>query len=307
MTDHDLSPEQLEEQLDRTERLLDRVHGVSVHRHDAVTWEQLSDLAGSVGDDGIIWDDAALAALALHAEANRPVPPEVAQRHLFAMHEALDHVIITPRHPRRGLSWRRRLAGATAAVTAFATFGGGAVALAQEAQPGDALYGLKRASETARLVLELDAEGDAALHVQFAQERLEELENHPHEAEDLLANALEHVGKAEKAGDPAIQAQAQAAGEQAVAALTELLDGGLPESASDQARAALERARDRIQSHIDARADGSRGRDQAPGQQSGQSTDGDPSDTPGNRPEDRGRPADTPGNAPEEHGRPAGS
>jgi Domain of unknown function (DUF5667) len=73
--------------------------------------------------------------------------------------------------PRR---WRSRLtaglAGAAMAVTAMATL----VAVSTDAQPGDALYGLKRGTEQTQLALAGDARGTTLLD--FASTRLAELE-----------------------------------------------------------------------------------------------------------------------------------
>lgn len=264
----DRSPEE------RTDELLDRVLASSPAT-GARSWEDLRQHADGIlghgaGEptDGRVGGDIVLAAAALKAAGERPIPTAVVQRHLQAMHDELDAT--TPATTGLGgrWSWRRRLAGAAAAVTAFTTAGGGtAVAFAQEAAPGDALYGVKRASEQVRLALELDPQGDAALHLELAQRRLDEAEQAPGVADDLLDVALEHIAEAEDHGDAGTRAAAAAAGQRAVDVLTELLDGKLPETASDQARAALERARDRKQAHIDARADGQTGRGQAPGQQ----------------------------------------
>jgi hypothetical protein len=70
-------------------------------------------------------------------------------------------------------AWRTRLtaglAGAAAAVTGLATV----VALSADAQPGDALYGLKRGTEQGQLALAGDARGRTLL--EFASTRLDEV------------------------------------------------------------------------------------------------------------------------------------
>ena len=80
-----------------------------------------------------------------------------------------------PRMQRRawrpGLAWIGMLAGlgllAASAGTAFAS---------EEALPGDLLYPIKRGIERARIALSWSSEGDAALLLDFADERLQEAE-----------------------------------------------------------------------------------------------------------------------------------
>ncbi|HEX9890283.1 MAG TPA: DUF5667 domain-containing protein [Nitriliruptorales bacterium] len=291
-----------------TEQLLERLQRVHLaSTDDGVTWEDLRlHVQAATRDDGVMWDDVALAVAALRIEGERPVPAGVAERHLAAMHAALDEIATAPGRSGGSLAWRRRLAGATAAVTAFTAFGGGAVAVAQEAVPGDVLYGMKRASEQVRLVIERDPAGDAELHLGFAEERLTELQSAPGAADELLENAFDHLARAEQHGNAETHSQAQAAGVRAIEVLNELLDGKLPETASPRARESLERARDRRQAHVDARSEGATGRDQAPGLQRGddapgpQGGDGAPGRSgdaptgPGDAPANRGRaPEDT--------------
>lgn len=81
-------------------------------------------------------------------------------------------------------AWAARTAGlrastrvAVATMTASSMLGSAGVAVAaQEAMPGDLLYGIKGLTEDARLLLAPDALAEARLHLEFAQERMEELE-----------------------------------------------------------------------------------------------------------------------------------
>lgn len=65
---------------------------------------------------------------------------------------------------------------AVATMTASSMIGSAGVAVAaQEALPGELLYGLKHLTEDARLLLAVDGVAEARLHLSFARERLEEL------------------------------------------------------------------------------------------------------------------------------------
>ncbi|MDX1511414.1 MAG: DUF5667 domain-containing protein [Nitriliruptorales bacterium] len=100
---------------------------------------------------------------------------------------ALRHRLLTEAIPAlvddraRPVSLRERLA--TSARTAIATGAAGAlvgstgvVAAAAHSVPGDLLYPVKQATEQVRLLLSPSAASDARLHLQFAGERLDELE-----------------------------------------------------------------------------------------------------------------------------------
>lgn len=71
------------------------------------------------------------------------------------------------------LSWRRALAGGFLALALV--FSGLGVASAS-ALPGDALYNIKRGIESVQMALVFTDEQEAGLLVQFAQERVEEIE-----------------------------------------------------------------------------------------------------------------------------------
>ena len=74
---------------------------------------------------------------------------------------------------RRALSWT---AIAALVLSLFAVSGVGVAYAADGSAPGDALYGLDTAIEAARLDLTFDQEGKAELALQFAQERLAEIQ-----------------------------------------------------------------------------------------------------------------------------------
>lgn len=75
----------------------------------------------------------------------------------------------------RGISFGRPLAVATSVLAAFIVLFGGAVWMSQKALPGDALYGLKRASESAQLTFDSSSTAKARDYLSFAQERTDEV------------------------------------------------------------------------------------------------------------------------------------
>ncbi|MGR7024062.1 DUF5667 domain-containing protein [Geodermatophilus sp. URMC 62] len=79
---------------------------------------------------------------------------------------------LIPRGPAR--LWRARLTAGLAGAALTVTALGALVALATDAQPGDALYGLKRGTEQTRLALAGDERGLTLLG--FASTRLQELD-----------------------------------------------------------------------------------------------------------------------------------
>lgn len=126
----------------------------------------LADLATSVRD---------------HAELVAPSADfrEALRADLVAVAEAPPGLV-----DRARATWAARTAGlrastrvAVATMTASSMLGTAGVAVAaQEALPGDLLYGIKGLTEDARLLLAPDALAEARLHLEFAQERMEELE-----------------------------------------------------------------------------------------------------------------------------------
>lgn len=74
----------------------------------------------------------------------------------------------------RGIRLGRPLAVVASVVTAFALLFGGAVWMSQKALPGDALYGLKRASESWELATAGSPTDKARDYLKFAQTRVDE-------------------------------------------------------------------------------------------------------------------------------------
>ncbi|MFN2557951.1 MAG: DUF5667 domain-containing protein [Nitriliruptorales bacterium] len=184
---------------------------------------------GLVAGAGLSIDDPlAEAAWQIRALATEPLPPETRERHLAHIRQAL-----APSLPRRRfLALRRRVAVLVTSVTAALTLTGGVTyAAAQQALPGDALYGLKRATERLALAIEQDPAEDAMLLVRFAQRRLHEAEARPELSEELVAEAIAQLELAAEV--PGV------AGSQSLEVIRDLLSGRLPGPASKQAHHAL--------------------------------------------------------------------
>lgn len=75
----------------------------------------------------------------------------------------------------RGISFGRPLAVTASVLTAFVILFGGAVWMSQKALPGDTLYGLKRASESAQLTFDSNPTAKARDYLSFAKERADEV------------------------------------------------------------------------------------------------------------------------------------
>jgi hypothetical protein len=94
----------------------------------------------------------------------------------------------------RGFSLGRPLAVATSVLAAFLVLFGGAVWMSQKALPGDALYGLKRASESAQLTFDSSPTSKARDYLSFAQERSEEVQGLLHRSSASAAGVGVHAG-----------------------------------------------------------------------------------------------------------------
>ena len=133
---------------------------------------------------------------------------------------------------------RRTAAVVSATLTGLLVLGGGAVAAAQDAPPDAALYGVKRASEQAWLLVPRRSERAAEVHLALAERRIDEARQRPEYAERLVADGLENV---ETAAEELPQA--------AIDNFARLLGDGpdaLPPTAAPAARAALHRNCQRI-------------------------------------------------------------
>lgn len=95
----------------------------------------------------------------------------------------------------RGVRVGRALTIAASLVTAFVVLLGGAVYMSRKALPGDALYGLKRASERVELATAGSATAKAKDHLAFAADRAREVQS-------LLARDAKGSGPAATELDP---------------------------------------------------------------------------------------------------------
>lgn len=205
---------------------------------------------------------------------DEPIPTAVRDRHLAAIRAAAADP--APATSTGGwLSTLRRRAAAVAAATtlAFGATGGGAVALAQDANPGDALYGVKRVSENVALAVTND---DARLHLSFAERRLNELEAVPDQAAELAGEAAQQLELAQERG-----ADLSEAGVKAVERLSQIAAQLDERDANENAVIAVSRACARIADRNDA--------------VSGDDCNYDPTQSLGNSGDARGQHEDGPG------------
>ncbi|HEV2888804.1 MAG TPA: DUF5667 domain-containing protein [Frankiaceae bacterium] len=193
------------------------------------------------GNDGYVDLERALGALT--------VPEDLAQRHLARLEAVRAMPGVVPLAPRRS---RRNAVRATAAgvVVAGVLASGAGVAAASTAVPGDALYGLKTARERLQLAMSREGESRARLELHLARTRLGEAaellrEGDVHRAVTTLARADAALASAAAQGGDAVDAEVAQELDRRVVVLGGLLDGGLPETAADAAREAVDRALDR--------------------------------------------------------------
>lgn len=191
------------------------------------------------------------------------VPEDLAQRHLAALAAAAaapgtswlraaetggarGEVV-----PLRTRSRRVPLKATAAGVVVGAVLASGAgVAAASTARPGDALYGVKTARERVQLSMTREGESRARLELRLARTRLAEAaellrEGDVQRAVATLARADAALASAAAQGGDDVDAEVATELDRRVVVLGGLLDGGLPETAADAAREAVERALDR--------------------------------------------------------------
>lgn len=97
---------------------------------------------------------------------------------------------------------RHSLRVATATGMASLMIGGASVGVAaQEAAPGDLLYGVKQLTESVRMGLASGTQETGRLHLRFANERLSEiLARHEQMSPDLMIETLQAMDRATRAG-----------------------------------------------------------------------------------------------------------
>lgn len=171
----------------------------------------LGDLASSVHEHR-----EALAP-AMDATARAAVRTQVLEQAspLTAPTEAPD----APRAPARG--WRRVLRSPRSAVasglTALLMASTGVTVAAQESVPGDALYGLKRGTESVRMSMAGDEAQAARLELRFASERLDEIAaGASRQDEDVLIDGLVEMDRHTRAGSEQLASLAQQRDDQAM-------------------------------------------------------------------------------------------
>lgn len=217
MTDHDRTPEALD-------RAIDAVVAGDVAAHPLAAAVRAGLQAG-----------VRPAARAAHLEAIAAASPERRPEpdpHLRTV------APITSAPSRRG---RRRVVVAAVAAVLLLTLGSSsAFAAAQGANPGDALYGVKRASERIALAMRRSPESKAALHLRFAERRLDEIDVLVGKGRDVDALVNDFEAELEAAGvaatDPML-AKIRQRTQRHIAHLTAILS-----TAPESARAGLERA-----------------------------------------------------------------
>lgn len=193
--------------------------------------ESVDRLVEAVLDGHAPEDAVAAAADRVRSLAGVAIPPEVRERHLALIRSGLADA---PRSVVHAGPIRRRFTALTAGLATFlALGGGGAVAVAQNAEPGDVLYGLKRATERVRLAFAGDDE--ESVRVELAERRIAEAASTRGQRHVLLEDALDELIAATEDPDA-----------RAIAALASLLDAGLPDAAAERARDALADACERI-------------------------------------------------------------
>ncbi len=189
----------------------------------------------------------------------RSMDPGVARAQLAELRtERARNVVAAPRLRRRGT---RLVAVALVAAIALMLGAGSAVAASSDALPGDPLYGFKRAVERVSLALHRDEPGRAALHLQFASNRLGEIEalvaagGDPGDTIDALnaelnaaeSDALNAVALGKDSD--ALLAHVQAMIAQHIAVLNVVL-GRVPDQAKDAIQRAIDnaqKAQDKVQ------------------------------------------------------------
>ena len=140
---------------------------------------------------------------------------------------------VTKRHkPKQRLLMRSAMSWLVITALFLSIFVGGGLGVAYAADgsvPGDALYGLDTAVESARLAVAFDQEGKAQLALQFAQERLEEMQDLATKggSEENFKQAVDGYGEMVHTATEALAAVAASGDSERTAALGALLQTSL--------------------------------------------------------------------------------
>jgi hypothetical protein len=139
-------------------------------------------LDGSLSSKDVTGETRRLAALATTVVEERPGPvATLTQDRRLAMRDRLmDDIAALDAPPaavpaRTGRARRSTRAAIASGVASALIAGTGVTVAAQEALPGDLLYGLKKGTESVRMSLAGDATQAARLELRFAEERLDEV------------------------------------------------------------------------------------------------------------------------------------
>jgi hypothetical protein len=167
-----------------------------------------------------------------HRAYDQRVDVETAARHLWVIHRSAQPHGEVPRSRRgAGAASRRALVSAMAGVVLLVT-SGVAVAASGAALPGDALYTVKRGSERVQLLLTLEPESGARLHLDLARERLTEAVaisgTRPGSLPQVLTAAVAELERAEAMGEGTTTAEAAAIRAETNGVLAEVAGGVEP-------------------------------------------------------------------------------
>jgi Domain of unknown function (DUF5667) len=254
----------------------------SAHELDRLLDQVLAGEPEATGDRAPFLHPARVA----RATLSRSLPETVQTAHLALLRADRAQNVVLQAQPLRR---RFRLARIALVAAIVAVLGcGSALAASAAALPGDPLYGLKRAAERVSLAMHRDHPGKAALHLQFAQTRLEELQTLRAEGRDVSDLAADLEDELNAAENEALEAQAlgrdvdallahvQAMFDKHISVLQDVLN-----RVPDQAKDAIQKVIDKAKEH--------------------EANVGHPTDH--GKPEDAGKPTSAPGKSGDAPGR----
>jgi len=193
---------------------------------------------------------------AIRQALQREMPAQAARRHLdairaFSPERYPDHgtrpgadIVPIGRARSRRTGARRAVVAAIAAAMLLTLGAGSAIAASTDAKPGDALYGVKRASERIAVAMRRSPESKAALHLKFAERRIDEIDALAAEGKDVTDLAADFAEELEAAGALASDeafARILERTRQHIAHLNQIL-GSVPEQAQKGLETAIENA-----------------------------------------------------------------
>ena len=185
----------------------------------------------------------------------RHIPDAVARDHLAALRMDRARGVVVPAARARPRFRAARLAVIATVVVVLGC--GGAVAASARALPGDPLYGVKRATESISLWMERDLAGKARKHLEFAGNRLQEIQALRAAGLDVTDTVAALEEELEGAEEDALHAKALGQDAEALLAHVQemiskhiaVLERVLGKVGSEQAQEAIQRAIDRAKEH----------------------------------------------------------